>query len=114
MGRLLLRSLTRSRRSSMRPSTIAWLGLNPRQKCGRRGGQASLGSSWLDFVDKEVSKRRVDLLPDSTKALTALGHEMTHIVIADFFEGEQLPRWADEGMAILADVSKSGGYTSAI
>jgi hypothetical protein len=30
-------------------------------------------------------------------------HELTHIVIADRFDLEQLPRWADEGMATFAD-----------
>ena len=28
---------------------------------------------------------------------------MTHVVLADWLDGRQPPRWADEGMAILAD-----------
>ena len=28
---------------------------------------------------------------------------MTHVVLADAFPGEELPRWADEGMAMQAD-----------
>ena len=28
---------------------------------------------------------------------------MTHVVLADLLNGRQPPRWADEGMAILAD-----------
>lgn len=68
-----------------------------------RGGQTSLGSSLLNFSGTEVSQRRIDLLADERGELTALGHEMTHVVLADLFGGKQLPRWADEGMAILAD-----------
>lgn len=68
-----------------------------------RGGQSSYGSTWIDFAGAAVSKRRIDLLPDAQGELTALGHEMTHVVVADCFGGKQLPRWADEGMAILAD-----------
>jgi hypothetical protein len=68
-----------------------------------RGGQYSLGSSWLEFEKKLVSKRVIDLLPDSSGELDALAHELTHVVVADYFDGKQLPRWADEGMAILAD-----------
>jgi hypothetical protein len=68
-----------------------------------RGGQTSFGSTWIDFAGAAVSKRRIDLLPDAEGELTALGHEMTHVVVADCFGGKQLPRWADEGMAILAD-----------
>jgi hypothetical protein len=68
-----------------------------------RGGQSSFGSTWIDFAGPAVAKRRIDLLPDLEGQLSALGHEMTHVVVADCFGGKQLPRWADEGMAILAD-----------
>jgi len=50
-----------------------------------------------------VSKRQVDLLPTQSGELSALAHELTHVLVADYFGGKQLPRWADEGMAILAD-----------
>jgi hypothetical protein len=33
----------------------------------------------------------------------ALAHELTHVVLADRFAGRQPPRWADEGIALLAD-----------
>lgn len=68
-----------------------------------RGGEASLGSSLLNFQGSKVSTRRIDLLADPAGELSALGHELTHVVVADYFGGKQLPRWADEGMAILAD-----------
>ena len=34
---------------------------------------------------------------------TTLPHEVTHIVLADVFIAQQIPRWADEGIAVLAE-----------
>lgn len=68
-----------------------------------RGGEATRGSSWIEFNKKQVSKRRIDLLGVSDLGLTALAHEMTHVIFADLFQGRQPPRWADEGAAMLAD-----------
>ncbi len=43
----------------------------------------------------------------------ALAHEMTHVVIADRFVEGPLPRWIDEGIAILADTrEKRRGHTN--
>lgn len=33
----------------------------------------------------------------------AVPHELTHLIMADEFHGQELPIWADEGMAVLAD-----------
>jgi hypothetical protein len=68
------------------------------------GGAQTYGSSLLDFGDdREVSKRQIDLRGDSPLGLAALPHEMTHVILADLLDGRQPPRWADEGMATLAD-----------
>jgi hypothetical protein len=32
-----------------------------------------------------------------------LPHEVTHVVVADLFAAQQIPRWADEGIAVLAE-----------
>ena len=32
-----------------------------------------------------------------------LPHEVTHVILADFFPEQQIPRWADEGMAVLTE-----------
>jgi hypothetical protein len=32
-----------------------------------------------------------------------LPHEVTHVVLADLFTAQQIPRWADEGLAVLAE-----------
>ena len=62
------------------------------------------GCCRIDVERGQVVRRRLDLLADpETGALTALAHELTHVVLADRFAGKPLPRWADEGMALLAD-----------
>lgn len=68
-----------------------------------RGGERSFGSSWIDTSGGGVSGRRVDLLVNERGQITALGHELTHVVIADAFGGKQPPPWANEGVALLAD-----------
>ena len=41
---------------------------------------------------------------DHPQVLTAiLPHEVTHVVLADLFTTQQIPRWADEGIAVLAE-----------
>jgi hypothetical protein len=68
-----------------------------------RGGEQSRGSSWIEFKQGQVSRRQIDLLGEGDLGLTALAHEMTHVIFADLFGGKQPPRWADEGAAMLAD-----------
>jgi len=51
-----------------------------------------------------IIARRIDLLEADTEFLkAALPHELTHVVVNDRFLTNPLPRWADEGIAILAD-----------
>ena len=51
-----------------------------------------------------VVARRINLRADNPVLLTAtLPHELTHIVLADLFVTQQIPRWADEGIAVLAE-----------
>lgn len=68
-----------------------------------RGGERTLGSSLLNVKQGVCRARRIDLLTDGNNRITALGHELTHAVISDIFKGQHLPRWLDEGIAILAD-----------
>ena len=51
------------------------------------------------------SRREADRRPRSVAdwRSAALAHELTHVVLADCFTSEPVPRWIDEGMAILAD-----------
>jgi hypothetical protein len=69
-----------------------------------RGGRQTVASALVDRQDGRVLRRRIDVRatrPDWQSA--ALGHELVHVVLADRFGDAALPRWLDEGMAILAD-----------
>ncbi len=67
------------------------------------GSAQTAGSSLIKFAGGNVVHRRIDLLADAAGGLTALPHELTHVVLADVFGGRQPPPWADEGIATLAD-----------
>ncbi|MBI3864952.1 MAG: hypothetical protein HY290_24005 [Planctomycetia bacterium] len=68
------------------------------------GSEQSSGCASLDIEHEQVVKRRIDLRGDADDWLSAaLPHELTHIIVADRFTKRQIPRWADEGMAILAE-----------
>jgi hypothetical protein len=68
-----------------------------------RGGQRTAGSSAVTVKAGKVLARRLDLRADRGDPMAAAPHELTHIVLADRFADRPLPRWADEGMATLAD-----------
>jgi hypothetical protein len=68
------------------------------------GATQTFGSSLIQFgKDRQVSRRLIDFRGDSPHGIAAVSHEMTHVILADLLDGRQPPRWADEGMAILAD-----------
>lgn len=69
---------------------------------GGAGGQTS-GASLIKCVAGQIVERRVDVLVNEKGECPALAHELTHVVLADFFEGRQPPPWIDEGIATLAD-----------
>lgn len=64
----------------------------------------SPGFSTMGLNAGRVSARRVNLRADHANLLHAiLPHEVTHVVLADLFSTQQIPRWADEGMAVLSE-----------
>jgi hypothetical protein len=68
------------------------------------GAGQTFGSSYIEFAhNKRVQRRQIDFRGDSPHGPASVPHEMTHVVLADLLGGQQPPRWADEGMAILAD-----------
>lgn len=69
---------------------------------GGAGGQTS-GASLIKCVAGQIVERRVDVLVNENGECPALAHELTHVVLADFFDGRQPPPWIDEGIATLAD-----------
>lgn len=68
-----------------------------------QGGAQTSGSSMIRAQGGRIVLRRIDLIADTRGELSALAHELTHVVIADRFRGRQPPRWLDEGIAMLSD-----------
>lgn len=67
-------------------------------------GSQTVGSSTITFVAGRVSQRRIDLLAvDWKQGLSALPHELVHVLFADAFPKTAPPKWAEEGMALLFD-----------
>jgi hypothetical protein len=61
------------------------------------------GATTFSFVNGEVRSRNMQLEGSLDKILgSLLPHEVTHTILADHFRGP-IPRWADEGAAILAE-----------
>ena len=74
-----------------------------RRATGQGSGQ-TVGSSLINIRSGRVSERRIDLLAtDAKQALSAVPHELTHVLLADVFPASPPPRWAEEGLALLAD-----------
>jgi hypothetical protein len=67
-----------------------------------RESRSTVGSSWIRFAGGRIKERRINLIAERQQ-LPALPHELTHIVMADLFGGQQPPPWADEGTALLSD-----------
>ena len=64
----------------------------------------SPGFSTMGINEGKIIGRRVNVRVDHPTALVAvLPHEVTHVILADFFTLQQIPRWADEGMAVLSE-----------
>ncbi len=62
------------------------------------------GHSTISSEGARVVGRRIDLHCDDPGLLvSSLPHEATHAVLAGRFGGADLPRWADEGMAVLSE-----------
>lgn len=67
-------------------------------------GSQTVGSSTITFIAGRVARRRIDLLAvNSKQGLSALPHELVHILFADAFPKTAPPKWAEEGMALLFD-----------
>jgi hypothetical protein len=64
----------------------------------------SPGHSTVSRDGERVIARRLDLRCDDPNMLTGiLPHETTHLVLAGRFGRHNVPRWADEGIAVLTE-----------
>ena len=73
-------------------------------------GQAedSEGFSTIGQDAGRVVARRVNLRADHPELRShVLPHEVTHVVLADLFPDQPIPKWADEGIAVLAEPAGS-------
>jgi hypothetical protein len=79
-----------------------------------RGSEHTVGSSLVNVEHGQIKSRRIDLAGGRSDFLSAaLPHELTHVVLKDRFLSTAIPRWADEGAAILADTgAKQGRHRS--
>jgi hypothetical protein len=76
------------------------------QAGGREGspGHSSITLSQDTHQPGRVTLRRIDLrLDDPNLFFSTLQHEATHVVLAGNFGKHHLPRWADEGLAVLSE-----------
>jgi len=78
---------------------------------GRPAG--TTGAAAVRLTDGRATERRIDLRADDKGIESnALPRELTHIVLADLFPDKSPPKWAVEGMAILAGSPEEiGRYT---
>ncbi len=68
--------------------------------------EESPGFSTMGLEAGKIVARRINLRADHPNLQAAiLPHEITHVILADLFPTRQIPRWADEGMAVLAEPS---------
>lgn len=68
------------------------------------GSEQSSGCATLEIEAGRVVGRRIDLRADASDCFDcSLPHELTHVVVAERFTHRRIPRWIDEGMAILAE-----------
>jgi hypothetical protein len=74
------------------------------------------GNAAVRLVNGRATERRIDLrADDSGVASNSLPRELTHVVLADLFPDKPPPRWAEEGMAVLAGSSEEAGrYTQTL
>ena len=64
---------------------------------------ALTGHATVSLTNGRATERRIDLRADDPALLAnALPRELTHVVLADLFADKPPPKWALEGMAILA------------
>lgn len=69
------------------------------------GGEAgTVGCTTITSNADRVVFRRIDLrIEDPNWRGNVLCHELTHVVLADRFCGQQLPQWLSEGLAMLSE-----------
>ncbi len=96
---------TAATQSEWTPRCELYLYANGKEFAEATGQPATApGLSTISNDGSRVVARRMSLRADNRLLLTAtLPHEVTHVVLADLFAAQPIPRWADEGLAVLAE-----------
>jgi hypothetical protein len=69
-----------------------------------RGASQTVGSSAISISGGRVTQRRIDLLVvNAEQGLSALPHELVHVLFVDAFPNDPPPKWAEEGLALTMD-----------
>lgn len=80
--------------------------LHPNAECFAKMTQrpaAATGHALVKLTGGRATERRIDLRADDAALLpNALPRELTHVILADLFPTTPPPKWAEEGMAVLA------------
>jgi hypothetical protein len=80
--------------------------LHPNAECFTKMTQRPAGATGhavVKLAGGKATERRIDLRADDAGLLAnALPRELTHVVLADLFPSQPPPKWAEEGMAVLA------------
>lgn len=72
--------------------------------------EGSTGIARVRLNDGRALERQIDLrADDATIAANTLPRELTHVVLADLFPDRCPPKWAEEGMAVLAGTAEEIG-----
>ena len=67
----------------------------------------SVGCATMKVDGGRIVSRRIDIRVDADAwEIDALPHELTHVVLADHFNGRRLPPWADEGIGVLSESAR--------
>jgi hypothetical protein len=68
------------------------------------GASQTVGTSAISISGGRVTQRRIALLAvDAAQGLSAMPHEMVHVLFVDAFPNDPPPKWAEEGVALLMD-----------
>ena len=102
---LLKRWASKAARPSWQPPCEIYLYPSAKQYALMTGQpEDSPGFSTMGMNQGRIISRRVNLRADHPSLVQAvLPHEITHVILADHFTEQQIPRWADEGLAVLSE-----------
>jgi hypothetical protein len=94
-----------SRVGAWQPACEVYLYPTAKQYAAMTGQpEDSPGFSTMGMNAGRITSRRINLRADHPTLVDAvLPHEITHVILADHFTERQIPRWADEGMAVLSE-----------